>query len=67
VKKSSINPFNWHFADHKGVLIEAPTPMLFVSGQTAMSDAGEPQHPGDMRAQVKLTSSTSGRSSRSPS
>lgn len=29
--------------------------MLFVSGQTAMSDAGEPQHPGDLRAQTELT------------
>lgn len=29
--------------------------MLFVSGQTAMSDDGEPQHAGDLRAQVELT------------
>lgn len=55
VHRSSINPFNWHFADDQGVLVESPTQMLFVSGQTAMSDAGEPQHPGDLRAQVELT------------
>ncbi|QOR70802.1 RidA family protein [Ruania alkalisoli] len=53
--KTSINPFNWHFADDQGVLVTAPSSWLFVSGQTAMSDDGEPQHPGDLRAQVELT------------
>lgn len=53
--KNSINPFNWHFADDQGVLVESPTQWLFVSGQTAMSDDGEPQHPGDLRAQVELS------------
>ena len=54
-EKTSVNPFGWHFADDQGVLVEAPTRWLFVSGQTAMSDDGEPQHPGDLRAQVELS------------
>lgn len=54
MEKTSINPFRWHSADDQGVLVEFPTRMLFVSGQTAMSDAGEPQHRGDLRAQTEL-------------
>lgn len=46
MKKSDINPFSW---------VESPPRILFVSGQTAMFDTGEPQHPGDMRAQIELT------------
>lgn len=53
--KTSINPFNWHFADDQGVLVEHGQRWLFVSGQTAMSHDGEPQHPGDLRAQVELS------------
>lgn len=53
--KTRINPFNWHFADDQGLLVESPQRWLFVSGQTAMSNDGEPQHPGDLRAQVELT------------
>lgn len=55
MKKLSINPFGWHFADDQGVLVDSPTQMLFVSGQTAMSDDGQPQHPNDLSAQVELT------------
>lgn len=55
MKKTSINPFNWHFADDQGVLVDAPRKFLFVSGQTAMSDDGKPQHPDDLTAQVELT------------
>lgn len=53
--KTSVNPFSWHYADDQGVLVESPNSWLFVSGQTAMSDEGEPQHPGDLRAQVELS------------
>lgn len=53
--KTSINPFNWHFADDQGVLVRSPKEWLFVSGQTAMSDDGHPQHPEDLRAQVELS------------
>lgn len=55
MRRKSVNPFSWHEADDQGVVIEAPTRFAFVSGQTAMSDGGEPQHPGDMRRQVELT------------
>ncbi|MDP9820738.1 RidA family protein [Nocardioides massiliensis] len=53
--KTSVNPFSWHYADDQGVLVQSPTSWLFVSGQTAMSDEGEPQHPGDLRAQTELS------------
>lgn len=55
MKKRSINPFNWHWADDQGVLIEGAHQTLYVSGQTAMSDDGEPMYPNDMRAQAELT------------
>lgn len=50
-----INPFAWHEADDQGLVVDAPGRFVFVSGQTAMSDDGHPQHPDDMRAQVALT------------
>lgn len=53
--RESINPFSWHDADDQCVVITAPKRFAFVSGQTAMSDDGQPQHPGDMRRQVELT------------
>ncbi len=55
MQRESINPFSWHDADDQGVVVAAPKRFAFVSGQTAMSDAGEPQYPGDMRRQVELT------------
>lgn len=54
-KKTPINPFNWHFADDQGVLVDGGQQWLFVSGQTAMSNDGEPQHQGDLRVQVELS------------
>lgn len=50
MKKRSINPFNWHWADDQGILVEGAHQTLFVSGQTAMSDDGEPMYPNDMRS-----------------
>ncbi len=55
MRRTTLNPFSWHEADDQGVLVERPDRLVFVSGQTAMSDDGKPQHPGDMRAQVELT------------
>ncbi|MGH9270226.1 MAG: RidA family protein [Ilumatobacteraceae bacterium] len=40
---------------HQGEVVAAPTRTLYCSGQTAMSADGEPQHAGDMAAQLALS------------
>ena len=36
-------------------ILEGATRQLVCAGQTAVDAAGNPQHPGDMRAQLTLT------------
>lgn len=57
VQRTPVNPVTWsaQLGFHQGELVEGHTRTLYCSGQTAMSPDGEPQHTGDMAAQVALT------------
>jgi enamine deaminase RidA (YjgF/YER057c/UK114 family) len=57
VKRTPVNPVTWstELGFPQGELVEGHTRTLYCSGQTAMSRDGEPQHAGDMAAQVALT------------
>lgn len=49
-----MNPWDYSEGFDQGVLVEEQRRMLFLSGQAAVGADGEPQHPGDMRAQSAL-------------
>ncbi len=57
MKRTSVNPWDWSLklGYNQAEIIEGTTRQLFCAGQTAVDDAGNPQHPGDMRGQIKLT------------
>lgn len=56
MERTAINPVTWstEMGFHQGELVAGHTRTLFVSGQTAMSPEGRPQHTGDMAAQLTL-------------
>jgi enamine deaminase RidA (YjgF/YER057c/UK114 family) len=53
---TAINPWQWsaNLGFDQAELIEGPGRQLFVSGQDAVDAEGNPQHPGDMAAQIEL-------------
>lgn len=57
MERTAINPVTWSLplGFHQAELVTAPTRTLYCSGQTAMDAEGEPQHPGDMAAQLALS------------
>ncbi|MEO3765720.1 RidA family protein [Streptomyces sp. B8F3] len=57
MERTAINPVTWstEMGFHQGELVSGHTRTLFVSGQTAMSPEGRPQHAGDMAAQLTLS------------
>ncbi len=56
MKRTAINPWAWsvNVGFNQAELVEGGTRVLYVSGQTAMSADGRPQHGGDMGAQITL-------------
>ncbi|GAB1818993.1 hypothetical protein HerbRD11066_21570 [Herbidospora sp. RD11066] len=52
-----MNPWAWStgLGYNQGELVSGHTRTLYLSGQTAMSGDGKPQHPDDMAAQLALT------------
>jgi len=56
VERRAVNPWQWSVAMgfNQGELVEGHTRQVFLAGQTAVSAEGEPQHPGDMAAQIGL-------------
>lgn len=57
MERTAINPVTWS-ADmgfNQGEVVSGHTRTLYISGQTAMSADGKPQHDGDMAAQLELT------------
>jgi enamine deaminase RidA (YjgF/YER057c/UK114 family) len=56
IERRAINPWQWQdqFGFVQANEIKGIERMLICSGQTAMNAEGQPQHPGDMRAQVAL-------------
>ncbi|MBA2277867.1 MAG: RidA family protein [Chloroflexia bacterium] len=56
VERRAVNPWTWQdqFGFVQANEVKGIERVLICSGQTAMSADGQPQHPGDMRAQVAL-------------
>jgi enamine deaminase RidA (YjgF/YER057c/UK114 family) len=57
MERTTINPWTWsvEMGFNQGELVAGNTRTLYCSGQTAMSGDGQPQHSGDMAAQLELT------------
>ena len=56
MQRTPINPWTWstNLGFDQGQLVEAPQRQLFLSGQDAVDADGNPQHPGDLAAQLEL-------------
>lgn len=56
MQRAPVNPWPWSlgFAFNQAELIEGHRRVLVCSGQTATDGNGQPQHPGDMAAQLTL-------------
>jgi enamine deaminase RidA (YjgF/YER057c/UK114 family) len=54
--RTAINPWSWsiQLGFDQAQLIEGHQRQLFCSGQDAVDAGGNPQHPGDMAAQLEL-------------
>ena len=57
MERVAVNPVTWSLAwgFNQGEVVAGQTRTLYCSGQTAMSEDGQPQHPGDMAAQLALS------------
>lgn len=57
MERTAINPWSWStkLGYDQGQVVSGHTRTLYCSGQTAMDADGEPQHAGDMGAQVALS------------
>ena len=56
MKRTAVNPWQWslNFGFNQAEIIEGPHRQLVCAGQTSVDADGNPQHEGDMRAQVSL-------------
>ena len=57
MERSAVNPWTWslELGYSQAELVSGHTRTLWCSGQTSMSAAGQPQHAGDMAAQLALS------------
>ncbi|WJV51280.1 RidA family protein [Streptomyces flavofungini] len=57
MERTPVNPVTWSvdMGFNQGEVVSGHTRTLYISGQTAMSDDGKPQHDGDMAAQLALS------------
>lgn len=57
MKRTPVNPWDWSlkFGYNQAEIITDTSRQLICAGQTAVDGAGNPQHLGDMRAQISLT------------
>lgn len=57
VERVAVNPVTWSsdMGFNQGEVVSGHTRTLYISGQTAMSDDGKPQHEGDMAEQLALS------------
>ncbi|MFF9870531.1 RidA family protein [Streptomyces sp. NPDC013953] len=57
MERSSVNPVNWsvEMGFNQGEVVSGHSRTLYISGQTAMSSEGKPEHDGDMAAQLALS------------
>jgi enamine deaminase RidA (YjgF/YER057c/UK114 family) len=56
MQRTAVNPWTWSldFGFNQAEVIEGRTRELILSGQAAMGPDGQPQHEGDMAAQLAL-------------
>ncbi|MFF5454046.1 RidA family protein [Streptomyces sp. NPDC012950] len=56
MERTAVNPVTWseELGFSQGELVSGHTRTLYVSGQTATSREGRPEHDGDMAAQLAL-------------
>jgi enamine deaminase RidA (YjgF/YER057c/UK114 family) len=56
MQRTAVNPWSWsvRFGFDQAQLVEGHQRVLVCSGQTAVDPDGNPQHPGDMAAQLRL-------------
>ncbi|MFE2023040.1 RidA family protein [Streptomyces sp. NPDC059499] len=57
MERTAVNPVKWSvdMGFNQGEVVSGHTRTLYISGQTAMSGDGKPQHEGDMAAQLTLS------------
>ena len=57
VERMTVNPTTWSLAlgFNQGEVVTGQTRTLYCSGQTAMSEDGQPLHDGDMASQLALS------------
>nr|WP_107909603.1 RidA family protein [Streptomyces chartreusis] len=57
MERTAVNPVTWSvdLGFNQGELVSGHTRNLYISGQTAMSPDGKPQHEGDIAAQLTLS------------
>ncbi len=56
MQRTAVNPWDWSLklGYNQAEVIDGATRQVTCAGQTAVDENGAPQHPGDMRAQIKL-------------
>ena len=56
MERTAVNPVTWskEMGFNQGEIISEATRTLYISGQTAMSNDGRPEHDGDVAAQLAL-------------
>jgi len=56
MERTAINPVTWslEMGFNQGEVVSGNAKTLYISGQTAMSVDGRPEHDGDMAAQLAL-------------
>ena len=56
MERTAVNPVTWSqvMGFNQGEVVAGQTRTLYVSGQTAMSQDGRPEHDGDKAAQLAL-------------
>lgn len=56
LQRTYVNPWLWsiEMGFNQGEVVAGQSRTLFCAGQTAMSAEGQPQHAGDMKAQVAM-------------
>ncbi|WP_329039452.1 RidA family protein [Streptomyces sp. NBC_01725] len=57
MERVTVNPVKWSLdmGFNQGEVVSGHTRTLYISGQTAMSVDGKPEHEGDMAAQLALS------------
>ncbi|MFF5798894.1 RidA family protein [Streptomyces albogriseolus] len=56
MERNAVNPVSWsvEMGFNQGEVVSGHSRTLYISGQTAMSKDGQPEHDGDMAAQLAL-------------